>query len=199
MVGTEVILTDIQKRYNFQSTEPMCGCYSFNKPTMRVQFAEEVHMKDILQCWKENTAFCVRFTPTEINCIPHELQYEMFRSNKEDLLYRNMKMDYWMDWAVVDSLPYLYFLQYKTYGQLQRYDDQQKALLYLILYIQNENLPGHRETALNLLGQCMEQENRIQDAMNCYYNSLTIRNRNNVAIIHICRLIANLIRNQNSQ
>ena len=98
-----------------------------------------------------------------------------------------------MDWAAVDSLPYLYFLIYKTCGQLQKCVDQQQALSKLMVSITTEANLSHRETALNLLGQCMEKENRFQDALHSYIWSLQIRNRNNVAKIHICKLLAKIV------
>jgi hypothetical protein len=79
-----------------------------------------------------------------------------------------------MDWAVVDSLPYLYFLQYKTYGCLRRLGEQQRALRNLITVVnkQCENF-GHRGTAWNIAGQCMEQEDRPIDAFQFYVNFFT--------------------------
>jgi tetratricopeptide (TPR) repeat protein len=94
-----------------------------------------------------------------------------------------------MDWAVVDSLPYLYYLQYKTYQRLARYNDQQRALNNLMLAISVEPNLGHRETVLNLLGQCLEQENRYDHALQCYFLSLNIRPRNNAANFHVFRLL----------
>jgi tetratricopeptide (TPR) repeat protein len=90
---------------------------------------------------------------------------------------------------VVDSLPYLYFLQYKTYGHLQRYDEQRQALNKLVNSIYTTRNIGHKETALNLLGQCYQQENRNTEALHCYINSIRIRPTNNAAKLHICLLL----------
>jgi tetratricopeptide (TPR) repeat protein len=140
---------------------------------------------------KHNMAFCVKYLPCEVNCVPSELRYEMFRSTAEDRPYRGDD-DYWMDWAVVDSVPYLYFLQYKVYSQLQRPAEQLHALNQLIWTINSEPNLCHRETALNLLGQCMEQENRMDAALCCYMMSLNVRGRNNAAKWHVCRLLARI-------
>jgi hypothetical protein len=40
----------------------------------------------------------------------------------------------------------------------------------------------------------MEQEDRPQDALQCYVMSLRVRPMNNVAKIHICRLLSSLLR-----
>jgi tetratricopeptide (TPR) repeat protein len=120
----------------------------------------------------------------------------MFRSAQHDMIHRD-KMDEWMDLAVVDSLPFLYFLQYKVYRHLQRYQEQQQALSKLENIIKTDQNLGHKETALNVLGQCMEQENRPKQALKCYLLSLRQRARNNVARIHICRLLFSLLVGKN--
>ncbi|XP_045201869.2 uncharacterized protein LOC123555274 [Mercenaria mercenaria] len=190
---TELILRHIEERYNIWIVEPICKCYSgFKRKNRRTAFDERLFDQ------KEEdvhylAAFCVRFLPFEINCVPKELRYEMFRSTREDRAYREEGADNWMNWAVVDSLSFLFFLQYKTFVRLGKYDERQGALSNLIWTIDNEPNLTHRETALNILGQCMEQENRLTDALNCYCCSLKIRDRNNAAKIHICRLLNSLI------
>jgi hypothetical protein len=70
-----------------------------------------------------------------------------------------------MDCAAVDSLTYLHFLLYKVYSQLNKPSDQQEAFENLIRTIATETNLGHKETALNLLGQCMERENIHKEAL----------------------------------
>ncbi|XP_060558230.1 uncharacterized protein LOC132718535 [Ruditapes philippinarum] len=190
---TEIILKNIEECYDLSVVEPVCGCYHFKNGAKRERFNK--------LCYESNeectllryiTASCVCFIRCEINCCPLELQHEMFRSTQEDFAYRN-KDDEWMNMAVVDSLPYLYFLQYKTYSRLGRQDDKQTALSNIARTIDVEPNLGHRETALNLLGQCMEQENNLESAFKCYARSLQIRGRNNSAKIHICKLLNKLI------
>ncbi|XP_060568769.1 uncharacterized protein LOC132727350 [Ruditapes philippinarum] len=67
---------------------------------------------------------------------------------------------------------------YKTYhGHLQRHQDQQQALDNLIKTTMHDTNLGHKETALNLLAQCLEQENRPIKALWMYVRSLTQRRR----------------------
>ena len=193
MVNSDDILREAERKYDTQAVEAACGCYVFPIPYHKTKCVEASHFQDMVHAVRNNIAYCVRFTPAEIKCIPHELQYELFRSTRNDIVHRDIKEDYWMNWAAVDSLPYLYFLQYKTYGQLQRFDDQQRALNNLVVSIATEINLGHKETAMNLLGQCMENENRTEEALQCYTSSLRIRNRNNAAAIHICKLIASIV------
>ncbi|XP_053375112.1 uncharacterized protein LOC123533644 [Mercenaria mercenaria] len=183
-----LILSHIEEQYEIEVTAPICCCYNVMFYLKR-GFARLSSQYGV-EALKYIVAFCVKFFTWEINCVPHELQYEMFRSTQEDLLHRGEDDD-WMDCAVVDSLPYLYFLQYKTNSLLQRPDEQQQALTKLGWVIRTERNLGHRETALNLLGQCMEQENRPADALQCYMSSLHLRERNNAARFHICRCLAN--------
>ncbi|XP_053390710.1 uncharacterized protein LOC128553551 [Mercenaria mercenaria] len=181
----EIVLRYIEGNYDLNIVEPICSCHYHIQPLRRGVNAifDNYNEEDIYH----TTAFCVRFLPCEINCVPHELRHEMFRSTEEDLPFRGQD-DVWMDLAVIDSLPYLYFLQYKTYSNLGRHEDKQRALSNLARTIDQEPEIGHRETALNLLGQCMEQEGRAVDALRYYLLSLNLRGRNNAAKLHVCRL-----------
>ncbi|XP_060577058.1 uncharacterized protein LOC132734350 [Ruditapes philippinarum] len=181
------ILRQTEQKYLSHHVLPICSCVARSLPTVSediVRYCNE-HKED---CIKRITAFCVRFIRLEINCIPRELQYEMFRSTQDDMIHRDPD-DVWMDWATVDSLPFLYFLQYKIYGHLQRQQEKHQALNNLIRTTFTDGNLTHRETALNILGQCMEQENRPNDALHYYIYSLKERTRNNAAKIHLCRLL----------
>ncbi|XP_045156543.2 uncharacterized protein LOC123523025 [Mercenaria mercenaria] len=184
------VLDDTANLYakGFFKVQPMCNCDSYPYLCRSIEFDVcEIQIQNVI-------AFCVRFLPYEINCIPKELRYEMFRTTKGDQPYRRVD-GYWMDWAAVDSYPFLYFLYYKTFGCLQLREYQLQTLNYLHLQateMYTLNL-AHRETALNLVGQLMEQENRVTTAFQCYLQSLKIRDRNNAAKWHICRLLAELI------
>ncbi|XP_045192167.2 uncharacterized protein LOC123548726 [Mercenaria mercenaria] len=195
MERAEFVLRNTEEKYDLNTVEPECTCYEHPKYYLRQGFKHKCNTgnEEVIQ---HTTAFCVRFLQCEICCVPEELQYEMFRSTQEERLERNEMVDYWLDWAVVDSLPYLYFLQYKTYGSFQRVADQQCALANLVTTIETEQNLGHKETALNLLGQCMEQENRHADALRCYMISLNIRARNNAANFLICRLLYEVVNMQ---
>ncbi|XP_060556577.1 uncharacterized protein LOC132717170 [Ruditapes philippinarum] len=192
MEKAELILTHTEQQYYSYPVFPICRCEDMPPPAVTAEF-KRVCGEQSEDCIKHITAFCVTFIQKEINCVPHELQYEMFRSTQDDMIHRDEDEDYWMDWAVVDSLPFLYFLQYKIYSHLQRHEDKQQALSKLIRTIETDKNLRHRETALNILGQCMEQENRPQQALNYYLLSLQQRQRNNVAIIHICKLLSGLL------
>jgi tetratricopeptide (TPR) repeat protein len=192
MERAELILRHIEQQYYSNPVVPVCECWCNPSPSVTAEFAR-VCGEQSEDCIKHITVFCVRFIQKEINCVPHELQYEMFRSTQDDMIHRDEDTDFWMDWAEVDSLPFLYFLQYKIYRHLQRHQDQQQALSKLIRTIETDENLGHRETALNILGQCMEQENRPQQAFNCYLLSLQQRARNNAANFHICKLLSGLL------
>jgi tetratricopeptide (TPR) repeat protein len=195
MEEAELILRHTEQQNYSNPVVPICDCWDKPTPAPTAEF-KRVCGEQSEDCIKHITAFCVKFIQKEINCIPHELQYEMFRSTQNDMIHRDEIEDRWMDWAVVDSLPYLYFLQYKIYSHLQRHQDQQQALSKLIRIIVTDVNLSHRETALNILGQCMEKENRPQQALNCYLLSLQQSAKNNVAIIHICKLLSGLLASQ---
>jgi tetratricopeptide (TPR) repeat protein len=186
----EITLRNIAQQFDNDATVPLCTCYSNCLPEPNPYFFEICNDQNESSI-QHYIARCVQFQQSEKNCVPPELRYEMFRSTEDELLHRE-DLDMWMNWAVIDSLPFLYFLQYKVYSRQQKYQDQQQALHDLIWIIDtNENL-RHKETDLNLLGQLMEQANRPKDALQCYMMSLQIRSRNNAARFHVCRLLATL-------
>ncbi|XP_060554687.1 uncharacterized protein LOC132715666 [Ruditapes philippinarum] len=188
MDRAEFILRQTESRYNSFIVEPVCGCWPHPWTRRSAEFKRkcselsENYINSITSC-------CVIFMQTEVNCVPRELRYEMMRSTQDDMPYRSMFEILWMNYAVVDSLPYIYFLQYKTYGYLQRHQDQQRALSNLAKVSFTGKNFGHRETALNLLGQCMEQEDKPRGALQCYMLSFQHRERNNAAKFHICNLL----------
>ncbi|XP_060600018.1 uncharacterized protein LOC132753555 [Ruditapes philippinarum] len=191
MEKAEFILRHTEQQYYCYPVIPICGCWETPPPAVTAELMRLCSEQS--ENYIEKTAICVRFIQTEINCVPHELQYEMFRSTRDDIIHRDERKDCWMDCAVVDSLPFLYFLQYKIYSHLQMYQEQQQALSKLITTIVTDVNLRHRETALNILGQCMEQENRPQQALKCYLLSLQQRSRNNAAHFHLCKLLSGLI------
>ncbi|XP_045181416.2 uncharacterized protein LOC123540445 [Mercenaria mercenaria] len=195
MEKTEFILRNTKQQCNSGVVVPVCDCWEHPAPDVSAEF-KKICNEQNEKCIKYITTFCIRFLRCEINCVPSELKYEMFRSTHDDMLHRDQDKDCWMDCAVADPLPYLYFLQYKTYGHLQRYPHQQQALSNLMRTIDTDPNLRHKETALNLLGQCMEQENRSQQALKCYMLSLNERARNNAAKFHICRLLSNAMLNR---
>ncbi|XP_053401564.1 uncharacterized protein LOC128557677 [Mercenaria mercenaria] len=195
MERAEFVLRNTEGKYDLNTVESVCDCCEHPMMYYSRQGFEHKCYTGIEEMIQHTIAFCVRFLRCETCCVPKELQSEMFRSTHEDMLEREIH-ECWMDWAVVDSLPYLYFLQYKTYGALQRVADQQHALANLVTTIDTESKLGHRETALNLLGQCMEQENRHIDALRCYMISLNIRPRNNAAKFLICIVLNEIVNRQ---
>jgi hypothetical protein len=184
----EFILRQTENRYNCDIDEPVCGCWDYPWSEPSAEFKRKCYEQNE-NCIILMTSYCVRFLQTEVNCVPLELQYEMKRSSQDDMQHRRLNEKLWMDFAVVDSLPFLYFLQYKTYGHLQRHQDRQRALCNLINITLLGKSLGHSETALNLIGQCMEQENKPKAAVLCYKLSLQVRRRNNAAKFHICNLL----------
>ncbi|XP_045202238.2 uncharacterized protein LOC123555712 [Mercenaria mercenaria] len=190
--SASVTLHDVEQRYDTRVTQPICVCRSTN---IQGDYSSVRFSDNCLLCYDYkttlniNVAFGVVFTRDEKHCVPNALQYEMFRCTEEERRTRDKYSDNWMDWAVVDSLPYLYYLQYMTYRRLDNRAGQQRALGRLIHTIDTEPHLFHRETALNLLGQCMEIEDRLTDTFTCYRRSLNWKSTHNVARWHIVNLL----------
>ncbi|XP_060599729.1 uncharacterized protein LOC132753293 [Ruditapes philippinarum] len=155
----DLALSIIEKYYDLQVVEPVCGCYDFETEALKQEFFATCDSRNV-DTIHDDMVSCVTFLPCEIHCVPTELRYEMIRSSPGDRIFLTQEDD-WMDNAVVDSLPYLYFLQYKVYSHLGRNNEKQSALSKLHRTIITEPNLGHRETAFNILGKCMEQE--VQD------------------------------------
>ncbi|XP_060580990.1 uncharacterized protein LOC132737672 [Ruditapes philippinarum] len=187
------ILRHIESDVGFKRTaliNPVCGCYPHP-----LEAPEEF----VTLCYKDVTeiqpciGYCVRFHKIEFNCIPQELQYEMFRSSKDDRQHRDERDEMWMDLSVVDFVPFLYFLQYKVNRHQQKTIEKCLALAKLIDTCTRDTTLCHKETALNLLGQCYEDQLEHQKALKYYVSSLQVRKRNNVAVWHICKLLARIM------
>ncbi|XP_060591091.1 uncharacterized protein LOC132746048 isoform X1 [Ruditapes philippinarum] len=187
MNRAEDILRYTEERYDTDVVEPLCACWPHGHQYPLLEFMRK-YSRQNEDCFNKITSYCIRFARSEMNCVPRELQYEMWRSTRDDIPFRSMYEKKWMDFAVVDLLPYIYFLQYKTYGNLQRRQDQQLALIGLAITIHVSANFGHRETALNLLGQCMEQESRLVEALHYYLMSLKQRQKtmqqNGIFLLH---------------
>ncbi|XP_052819216.1 uncharacterized protein LOC128245046 [Mya arenaria] len=137
------------------------------------------------------TSVCLHFIPQEQCCVPKFLVYEMFRTvTDEDRERRQPELEYsWMDSAVIDCVPFLHYLQYLTYRQLDMHNRKHAALEKLENYIYvDSECNGHIDTALNMLGNCYELENILDVAWTKYAESLTIYPRNNAANWHVARL-----------
>ncbi|XP_060579311.1 uncharacterized protein LOC132736224 [Ruditapes philippinarum] len=186
----EIVLCDIERHYDLKIVEPICPHLDIRAQAFNAGC--DLQIEEAMKCTVAN---CVQFWPCEVYCSPKELRPEMFRSTEEDKAFRTLQ-DFWMNNAEVDSLTFLYFLQYKIYSHLNKQEDKCVALSKLTRTIEQEPRLAHSETALNLLGQCMEQEHRPINALQCYSLSLNIRWRNNAAKIHICRLLSTLINNR---
>ncbi|XP_060553233.1 uncharacterized protein LOC132714387 [Ruditapes philippinarum] len=189
---TETVLNQTEAVYDLNVVKPFCSCNGNTQKLKRRGFFQKSDKFNLEDARQLTTASCVRFFRCEMNCVPYELKYELFRSTKEEKVNRESDA-IWMDFAVIDSLPFLYFLQFKTYSRLEKEKDKQRALFNLARTMDQERNIGHLETAFNLLGKCLEQEGRARAALECYLRSLNLRKRNNAARLHICVLLAKKI------
>ncbi|XP_060602836.1 uncharacterized protein LOC132755910 [Ruditapes philippinarum] len=195
MYNARCLLEHIEQKYhkNFKNIKTVCSCSEKDEIKFEMTGFRAKCLTGNEELIKDITSFCVKFLPSEKNCIPNELRYEIYRSTANDKLYRKGTDTLWMDLAIVDSLPFMYFLQYKTYGRLKMAEKQKTALSNFATAITKELYLGHEETAYNLIGQCCEQENKPDTALDIYIESLKIRKKNNAANVLICRLISALV------
>ncbi|KAL4218712.1 hypothetical protein ACF0H5_021300 [Mactra antiquata] len=185
---TEKILTHIDQRYDRNVVLPVCACIA-KELTYKEGFLAAANNGQITD-YRHLVSYCVCFTYNELNIVPLEMRQEFFRSSQEEIQRRDPVKDRWMDFSVVDSLPYLYFLQYKTYNSLGKNEEKLTALNKLKNVMIEEPNIRHKETVYNLLGQCMEQENLPNDAFHYYERSLQVRPKHNAANFYRARLLS---------
>lgn len=174
------VLRKVELDYDVDNVIPVCLCYRRTKVYMpkkgfSVNCIERINDKTLYK----HCAFCVVFTNHETHCIPDELRCEMNRVPSEQVTELDDKKT-WLKWACVDSLPYLYFLVFELSGKIGDRQEKSRALGKLKSCIETENL-NHKETALNLLGQCLEKEDWLDEALECYRKSLEERSEFNAA------------------
>jgi len=172
------VLEDVERRYD-NTVQAICGCNRMDPliTRPRKEFTELLYEGDTDVLMTNRVANCVHFFPQEVYCAPPILHYEMVRGVGDDILHRNIIERVWMNWALVDSRPFLHYLQYLTFRDLGLRHRQIQALCSLansILYSDRQHQMFHSETAVNLLAHCMEMEGRIDDALNMYLVSQAI-------------------------
>ncbi|KAL4227246.1 hypothetical protein ACF0H5_012691 [Mactra antiquata] len=186
---TEDILTRIDQTYDRNVVFPACNCIAGGIQLHKEGFDIAANNGQVND-FRDIVSYCVRFMYEEVNIVPLELRHEFLRSSQEEIQRRHPLFDRWMNYAVVDSLPYLYLLQYKVYNSLGKNEEKLRALQKLKNVMNEEPRIKHKETVYNLLGQCMEQENLPNDAFHYYERSLQVRPQHNAANFYMARLLS---------
>ncbi|XP_052774634.1 uncharacterized protein LOC128213140 [Mya arenaria] len=136
----------------------------------------------------------VTFFRQELNCVPKHLVYEMYRTFTPADIQQRKAGELYMAFAIIESLPFLYYLQYLTYRKLEQHDKKNSALIKLADYVKDtRDLCSYIETTLNVLGHCFELEDMLDLAWKCYSSSLRMFPYNNAARWHMAVIINKLI------
>ncbi|KAH3784112.1 uncharacterized protein LOC127842176 [Dreissena polymorpha] len=152
---------------------------------------------DILQ---KDIAVCTIFSRNEINCVPGQLVAEFYRTVtvenegwRRDRRFGPFSWMEWMDLAVVDSLPYMYYLQFLIFRSTGLISDKDIAFKNLFAICKDRAfIECHIETTLNLIGHCYELEGKLKCAWRSYKLSVKLRPQNNAAYWHMFRMIGGL-------
>jgi len=145
---------------------------------------------NIMELLKSHSTLCVKFSIHERYCVPEHLQYEMFRTmTHEDQQLRHID-SIWMDQAMIDCVPFLYYLQYLVNRESGQPARKMTALEKLKDYVcQPGGIKGHPDTAAHVLAHCGELENEPHVAICLYQQSVQHFPRNNIANWHLARLL----------
>jgi len=153
------VLDDVERRYD-NTVQAICGCNRMDpfvtKP--RKVFTELLHEGDTDVLMTNRVAYCVHFLRQEVYCSPPILHFEMVRGVEDDIQHRRPIERAWMNWAVVDSRPFLHYLQYLTFRGLGLRHKQLQARQSLRVSVMNgieQKQVFHLETA-----HCLEMEGR---------------------------------------
>ncbi|KAH3710317.1 uncharacterized protein LOC127857155 [Dreissena polymorpha] len=178
------VLEDVDMRYKYR-VKAVCG--QIGVPGDRdLDVFKTMVGEDVLT--ELPFALCVRFVRQEAHCCPYILRFEMNRNTtEEEIRLRNYIDHKWMNCVEVDARPFLYYLQYLTYGGLCEREKQLQAMNNLERIIFSRN--NHGETDINMIGHCHEMEGDCNMALKLYTLSLSCRPANNAANWHFSRIV----------
>jgi len=169
-----------------------CGCIGRQ---WHVKLQSDAYLENgldgnITDLLKSHSTVCVMFSIHDRCCVPEHLQCEMFRTmTHEDQQLRHEESK-WMDQVVIDCVPFLHYLQYLVYRQLDQPASKMAALQKLEDYVgQPGGIAGHVDTAGHVLAHCWELENQHDEAYDLYQQSVLNYPRNNIANWHLVRLL----------
>ena len=172
------VLLDLERRLRHQFS--FCTCFKRLNPIAEEELlslegntAEEMLKKCIIPC--------VVYLPAEKDLTPTAICYEMNRS----LGFPDDDRKNWYDWAIVDGKILLYFLLYLNHRHFGMRDQAAADEENFIRLIKSDIYLGHRETALNLLGWIYKERGRVDSAVECFRESLTIQRTHNAAFCHL--------------
>jgi len=139
------VLDDVERIY-YNTVQAICGCGRMDplKTKPLASFAELVNEGDTEVLSTNKVAYCVSFLRQEVFCAPPFLHFEMVRGVGDDIQHRRPKERVWMNWAVVDSRPFLHYLQYLTFRGLGLRHKQLQALQSLRISV----VEGIKQTQL---------------------------------------------------
>ncbi|KAL4232410.1 hypothetical protein ACF0H5_009978 [Mactra antiquata] len=191
-VQAETFLQEVNKHIDANNVHTLCRCKGI---PINI---EQLLLLPGMSRNKTIFAPCINFLCKEMNSIPRELQYERYRyvtvnTTLFDDMLEILREEFWKACVTVDVSHFLYYLQFKIYQQLDKEIEKNRALENLQNAITSDSHSRHIETAYNLLGQCLEEENRMDEATECYFKSLKLMPKYNIALIHVCILLCKVI------
>ncbi|XP_052221480.1 uncharacterized protein LOC127838017 [Dreissena polymorpha] len=152
--------------------------------------------------YKQKWSVFLIFRQEDAMCVPEFLRCEMYRRLCGINTPTRLPFYYKEECMCVQIEPYLYYLQYLTYRELHREPQQSQALRKLSRFTEimkptriispNGDIFlsfAHFDASLNMLGHCLELEQKLKSALNTYKASLQMVPQKNAAVLHIIRLL----------
>ncbi|XP_052807829.1 uncharacterized protein LOC128236766 isoform X1 [Mya arenaria] len=181
------------------ATDPMFFVQFVNRGRCLLRIDMEVFLKRYngplpitnISAWtfiKRHVSLQVIFLVHELRLLHPLLRFEAYRFLFEDR--RNMCRvdDEWFCVVRLDSIPFLFFMQYLVYKELGLEEQKYEALVRLELCIDYSSM-SDRHIAMNMFGICCELEWNYIKAVHYYARSLKMQPRFNAAKCHIALLV----------
>ena len=173
---------------SLDSVTSICPCRGL--PIQRLPETVDHSGDDKGRLFQNEFAPCIVFLPTEKEIVSEALRYEMTRSKNMPETSRDKRLQYWFDWAVVDSKILLHFLLYLNHSKFCDNSDIRSDIDNLMKLIKTDDTIVHKETAVNLLGWAFKQEGSLANAKVCFESSLQLHDTHNAATHHLLDLNA---------
>jgi len=93
------------------------------------EFMQKVPERSNNELLQARVALCVMFTRHESRALPPHMVFEMYRTvSQRDKSARHISRDVWMDLAVVESYPFMCYLQCLVFNKLKLHKEEVAAL-----------------------------------------------------------------------
>ena len=160
-----------------------CGFNTVRSPALEMMFIKVSSAKELLN---KNLIPCSVYLPAENDLTPLAISYEM---NLRSVGFIPAYQEKCYNWAIVDGKILFYFLLYLNHSAIGMEANATADVENMVKIIRTDYYLGHRETAFNLLGWVYKERGLVDQAVECFQNSVVIQPRHNAAFWHMLDIV----------